>query len=455
MIGTGSMGIFHMEYGIAGTPEIEIAAIADCVMFGQARGWRVAGEKPELKKHCYYDYRVMLEKEKDNIDAVVICTPFKTHYQMVMDCLDAGKYVFCEKTMAHTYKACRNIVKKCHETGKFVQCGHQRRYNPDFLHAMKLIQAGRMGRITSIEGHWHRNGDWRIPVPKTKDGTPIVMNQEEQKLVKDLNRHVNWRLYDEFATGIIGELSIHHIECANWIMGKAPSRVLAMGGLNYWRDDRDNGDDVTLLFEYDVAPGDRGFRPIEKRSEFQDPARLKQPYTVRLTWSGLLTNFYQGEGIMLTGDEGSIELHERRQVTPEQRKSTLHTEPLMVFLDPDTMQPTKDPERIKRAREMEMGARHSDRGNQYTHFVKPASKPFDDELDPGAFEIEPDARQFQSFVHHIKNGGKPRTNEMCGMMASVCDIAADEALKTKSIVKIDPAIWKFDFETPDPFELGV
>jgi predicted dehydrogenase len=448
MIGTGAQNIFHIEHGIAGTPEIEIVAIADCMLFGQFRGWKAAGEKEEMKAHLYYDYRVMLEKEKDNIDAVVIATPYKTHYPIVMDCLDAGKFVFCEKTMAHEYELCRNIVTKCHETGKFVQCGHQRRYNPDYLHAVKQIQSGRMGRITFIEAQWHRNGDWRTPLPKTKNGADVVLNAEEVKLVKDLNRLVNWRIYDEYSAGVLSELATHHVECVNWIMGRAPSRVYTAGGTDYWRDDRDTPDNVTLIYEYDLTPGDHGFGTISKRSDYQQITKINRPYTVRFTWSGLLSSFHKGESILLIGDTGAYELRERTAVIPGQKTPLYHPEPTLIWLDPATMEPTTDAEIIN-------GIKTRGESRKYTRLQDHPSVPFDAELEPGAFDVEPDARQFQAFVHHIKNGGKPRTNEMCGMMASVCDIAADEALKTKSIVKIDPAIWKFDFETPDPFELGV
>ncbi|MBX7259381.1 MAG: Gfo/Idh/MocA family oxidoreductase [Candidatus Hydrogenedentes bacterium] len=448
IIGAGAQNIFHIEHGIAGTPEIEIVAIADCVRFGQIRGWDAAGRKEEMKEHLYYDYRVMLEKEKDNIDAVVIATPYKTHYPIVMDCLDAGKWVFCEKTMAHEYELCRNIVTKCHETGKFVQCGHQRRYNPDYLQAVKLLQEGKMGRITFIEAQWHRNGDWRTPLPKKKDGSDVVLNEEEVKLVKDLGRLVNWRIYEEYSAGVLSELATHHVECVNWIMGKAPSRVYTTGGTDYWRDDRDTADNVTLVYEYDLRPGDHGFGTISKRSNYQELTKINRPYTVRFTWSGLLTSFHKGESILLIGDQGAMELRERIKIEEGQKTPLFHPEPTLIWLDPKTMEPTTDEEIINYIKT-------TNQSRKYTRLQDHPSVPFNDFLEPGAFDIEPDARQFQAFVHHIKNGGKPRTNEMCGMMAAVCDIAADEALKTKQVVKIDPAVWKFDFETPDPFELGV
>ncbi|HRI89376.1 MAG TPA: hypothetical protein PK869_13980, partial [Candidatus Hydrogenedentes bacterium] len=76
---------------------------------------------------------------------------------------------------------------------------------------------------------------------------------------------------------------------------------------------------------------------------------------------------------------------------------------------------------------------------------------FENELDPSAFDKISDVHQFEAFAKHIKDGGTPRTNQMCGLMASICDIAAHEASISKEVVEIDPAVYKFDFETPDPF----
>ena len=78
------------------------------------------------------------EITNEEIDAVVVSTPLDTHYQITMDCLDAGKYVFCEKTLTYTIEEARNIVQKCCDTGLFVQVGHQRRYNPKYNLGMQM-----------------------------------------------------------------------------------------------------------------------------------------------------------------------------------------------------------------------------------------------------------------------------------------------------------------------------
>ena len=105
--------------------QIKIVATCDIWSYNRELGAKLIDD---TDLSVYVDYKEMLDKEE--LDAVLIATPLYMHYQMVMDCLDAGLYVFCEKTMTMTIEESRNIVRKCNETGKFVQIGHQRHYNP-------------------------------------------------------------------------------------------------------------------------------------------------------------------------------------------------------------------------------------------------------------------------------------------------------------------------------------
>ena len=76
-------------------------------------------------------------------------------------------------------------VQKCHDTGKFVQVGHQRRYNPKYNLGMWMTyDRGMLGRITHITAQWHRNNQWRRPVPKD-----YVLNEEEKKYMAWSPRH--------------------------------------------------------------------------------------------------------------------------------------------------------------------------------------------------------------------------------------------------------------------------
>ncbi|MCC6796413.1 MAG: Gfo/Idh/MocA family oxidoreductase [Candidatus Hydrogenedentes bacterium] len=463
LIGTGSQNRIHLEQGIAGNPQIQVVALSDCLRPSLSAGVqtlfadaatnpaRKAERDDFWKNHCYLDYKQMLDKEKDNIDAVLIATPFTTHYDIVMDCLDAGKYVFCEKTMADTVERCRNIVTKCNSTGKFVQCGHQRRYNPDYIHAVEGYIAGRAGRIQYIEGQWHRYGDWKRPMPMKKDPNdptktiPYELSPEEAALIPDLKKMVNWRIYQQYSAGLISELATHHIEVVNWLLGTPPARVMASGGIDYWKDDRDTQDNIVLVFEYDMRIGkSRHWTHSPKASaEPLTADKLVKPYTVRFNWTGTLQSSLKSEGLLLIGDLGTFEMHELN-FDGSGRGSWFQEEPHKIWLDPETGQETKDEKIIAMIKS-------TGQSQKYSKLIDQPQAHFDSELDPERKKTNPDIRQFAAFAECVKTGTPPRTNQMCGLMASICDFAAHEAATKKEVVAIDPAWYTFDFETPDPF----
>src|SRR5256885_13138802 len=75
----------------------EIVALADVDDNNMAKG---AARYPEARK--YRDFRVMLEKEAGNIDAVMVGTPDHTHAPTAAMAMRLGKHVYCEKPLTHT-----------------------------------------------------------------------------------------------------------------------------------------------------------------------------------------------------------------------------------------------------------------------------------------------------------------------------------------------------------------
>ena len=95
-IGTGGQGSFHLRDGLGRAENVQIVAVCDVYKPHLEGGYRQAGGG-DIKQ--YMDYREMLDKEA--IDAVCIATPLNTHYQITMDCLEAGKDCFTEKTLCY------------------------------------------------------------------------------------------------------------------------------------------------------------------------------------------------------------------------------------------------------------------------------------------------------------------------------------------------------------------
>ena len=50
----------------------------------------------------------------------------------------------------------------------------------------------------------------------------------------------------------------------------------------------------------------------------------------------------------------------------------------------------------------------------------------------------------------IRNGGTPKANAMVGLQSAICALSTTDAILQGREVKVDPAWYTFDFETPDP-----
>src|SRR6188472_1103454 len=173
--------------------------------------------------NAYEDYREMLDKEKV-LDAVIIATPDFWHAQHTVDCLKAGKHVYCEKEMSTTLEGARRMVAAQRETGKLLQIGHQRRSNPRYLHCYNklLKEANLLGRIVTVYGQWNRAVAPDLGAP---DRYAIPEATLKQYGFKDMHQFRNWRWYKGKGGGPIVDLGSHQIDIYSWFLGANPTYV--------------------------------------------------------------------------------------------------------------------------------------------------------------------------------------------------------------------------------------
>jgi predicted dehydrogenase len=231
IIGVGSRGSYLLHYLNELSEKINIEIVAVCDNYEPH--YQKAIKLTDGNAKAFYDHRKLLDMKE--IDAVIIATPLHEHAHITIDALNAGKHVFCEKSMARTLEDVKRMADTHYHTGKVLQIGHQRMFDPRYLNAIELINAGEIGRITQIRAYWHRNSDWRRPLP---EGRP------------DLERKINWRLYKEYSCGLMTELASHQIQVANWMKNQTPISVMGTGSINYWKDGREVNDNVALIYSY-------------------------------------------------------------------------------------------------------------------------------------------------------------------------------------------------------------
>jgi predicted dehydrogenase len=257
IIGTGTQGCELLRH-LATIPEGRCLVNCDIYPPNLKAGVEAIGGHPAT---CD-DYRRVLDRP--DVEAVLIATPLYLHARMVLDALDAGKHVFVEKSMFFKEDEGAAIRRAAAAHPRQVlQVGLQRRSSVLYKVAMELIRRGAIGKVTFVRAHWHRNSDWRRPVPDPR-----------------YERLINWRMYREYSGGLMAELGSHQIDVANWAIGAEPVAVVAAGGIDYWKDGRETYDNVQAIFEY---PGGQ-----------------------KLVFTSILSNAHVGYGEEILGDQGSI-----------------------------------------------------------------------------------------------------------------------------------------------------
>ncbi|HEX4130413.1 MAG TPA: Gfo/Idh/MocA family oxidoreductase [Pirellulales bacterium] len=284
VIGAGGRGSDLLR-SLSTIPGVNITGVCDNYPPHLARGAKYAGDTAKP----FDDYRRMFDELRPR--AVVIAVPLVAHYAITCDALDADCDVFCEKTMCYSVDEARQLVRRVESSGRVFQVGLQRRANPIYQQAAAMVQAGMLGQITAIKSQWHRNNNWRRPVPAPRSDP--AWSQLERKL--------NWRLYRESSGGLMAELGSHQMDVANWILGCAPWRVMASGGIDYWRDGRDVNDNVFCIYEYAMPAR---FVSANNGVMVGDGTE----HTVRVTYSSLCNNAYEGASELVMGTAGTLYL---------------------------------------------------------------------------------------------------------------------------------------------------
>ncbi len=86
------------------------------------------------------DYEAMLER--DDVDAVILCTPTQMHADQAIKAMDAGKHVEVEIPLADSWADAQAVLAKQQETGLVCMAGHTRRFNPSHQWVKQQIDAG-------------------------------------------------------------------------------------------------------------------------------------------------------------------------------------------------------------------------------------------------------------------------------------------------------------------------
>lgn len=225
-----------------------VTALCDINPAQLARADEVLAKTGRPAAPHFADFRQMLATA--DIEAVVIATPLWMHAEHTAECLEAGRHVLCEKMMAWDLDGCLRMRDAARRTGRVLEIGYQRFYNPVYQAAYDgIIRAGTLGEVYTARIAWHRNGNWR------RAGDPPSPSYDPSPWgYPDWEHLINWRLYKRYSRGLLAELASHQVSVVNWFFGAVPDAVSGSGGVYRWKDGREVDDHVFTTFEY---PGGR------------------------------------------------------------------------------------------------------------------------------------------------------------------------------------------------------
>lgn len=200
-IGAGGKGAVD----IAGCASENIVALCDV---DQARAAQTFKQFPKANR--YEDFRVMLEKEGDRIDAVTVSTPDHTHAVAAAMAIKLGKHVYCQKPLTHTVDEARTLTQLARKHKVATQMGNQGHSHPDSRRLVELIQAGVLGQVKEVHV-WTDRPIWPqgIDRPTGQAATPATLNWQLW-LGPAANRPYQpdyapfkWRGFWDFGTGAL------------------------------------------------------------------------------------------------------------------------------------------------------------------------------------------------------------------------------------------------------------
>jgi predicted dehydrogenase len=261
-IGLGRQSMYLLDgfLNIAGTQ-----VLAGCDVYGVKRErfkrkvtdfYKNAGK--ESKVDVYEKFEDILGRK--DIDAVVIAVPDHSHARIAIAACKAGKDVYLEKPMTFTIKEGQELVKAVRDNNRILQVGSQQRSSGEFQHAVKLVQSGALGKITTVNayvGAPPKPYDLpEEPVPSDLNwdmwlgslNVPIHFNNQLDPPIsldppKDEEIWGAWRWYSEMGGGFTTDWGAHMFDIVQWGLGKDRSGPIEISpiGTEYIKYVYDNG----------------------------------------------------------------------------------------------------------------------------------------------------------------------------------------------------------------------
>ncbi len=310
VIGAGGMGLADANTAIT-VPGVKLVAACDLYDGRLADAKRIYGNDIFTTR----DYREIVQRK--DIDAVIVATPDHWHKDISVAAMNSGKSVYCEKPMVHSVSEGQAVVDAQNKSKVVFEVGSQGVSSLGNEKAKELLAAGAIGKLNYAEGFWARNspeGAWQYTIPsdgneKTVDWKMFLNKYPDRSF--DAKRFFRWRCYRDYGTGVSGDLFVHLFSSLHFITNsKGPQKIMAMGGLRFWKDGREVPDVLMGMFDYPETVEHPGFN-LSLRVNFVD---------------GTADSTY----LRLVGSEGSMNVEWDRVTLTRNKAYAPSDDPLMA-----------------------------------------------------------------------------------------------------------------------------
>ena len=280
LIGAGWYGKSDLWRLIQVAP-VEVVSICDVDKLMLAGAVEIASQRQKSKKkpRTYSDYREML-KEKD-LDIVLVGTPDHWHALQTIAALEAGADVYCQKPISVDVREGEAMLDAARKHKRVVQIGTQRKSTPHLIDVKKqVVEAGLLGKVGHVEMccyyQMRANGNPPLkPVPEYLD-YEMWTGPAPLRPYDGLPHRRWWRTFKEYGNGIVGDMCVHMLDTARWMLGLGwPKRVSSAGGIYVQKDGKSNIPDTqTATFEYD------GFNAVWQHRTWGAPPDPDYPWAL-------------------------------------------------------------------------------------------------------------------------------------------------------------------------------
>ena len=257
LIGAGWYGKSDL-FRLIQVADVEVMAVCDVDQNMLDGAAKLVSERQKSGKTpaTYTDYREMLSNE--DLDIVLIGSPDHWHALQAIAALEAGAHVYVQKPISVDVLEGEAMVAAARKHNRVVQVGTQRKSTPHLIDAKKnVVDAGLLGKVSHVDMccYFHMRANGNPPVEPVPDFLDYEMWTGPAPMRPyDGLPHIRWwRTFEEYGNGIMGDMCVHMLDTARWMLDLGwPSKISSTGGIYVQKEGKSNIPDTQhAVFEYD------------------------------------------------------------------------------------------------------------------------------------------------------------------------------------------------------------